>query len=69
MHYTLFNDNDSGFSGNNWANDTIDRHLTIYQLNDGTFCVNVDDHGKFTTFAGTSPCALATPTGSRGRSR
>ena len=57
VHFTILNDADSGFgpTGLAWANDTIDRHLRIYQLDDGRFCVNVADHGKFVTYAGDGP--------------
>jgi hypothetical protein len=60
VHYTLTNDYDSGFAGNAWANDTIDRQLRIWKLPAGTFCVVVKDEGKFVTFAGTSPSGLST---------
>lgn len=60
VDYTLVNDYDSGFGGNAWANDTIDRQLRIWQLPAGTFCVQVADHGKFVTFAGTSPSSFST---------
>jgi hypothetical protein len=67
VHYTLLNDYDSGFGGNAWANDTIDRHLRVYRLGDGTFCANVQDHGTFVTFAGTSPSGASTvPAGVKG---
>lgn len=68
VHYTLVNDFDSGFAGNAWANDTIDRHLRIWSEADGTFCANVQDDGSFVTFAGPSPSGLATVSaGIRGR--
>lgn len=60
VRYKLTNDFDSGFGGNAWANDTIDRQLRIWQLPTGTFCVQVADHGKFVTFAGASPSGLST---------
>jgi hypothetical protein len=60
VHYTLVNDYDSGFAGNAWANDTIDRHLRVYGLADGTFCANVEDHGSFVTLTGTSPSGAST---------
>jgi hypothetical protein len=56
----LVNDYDSGFAGNAWANDSIDRHLRIWKLDDGTYCSQVEDHGKFLTFAGTSPSGYST---------
>lgn len=54
VHFTLQNDPDSGFAGNNWATDTIDRQLRIFQVADG-YCAVVTDHGTFVTLAGTSP--------------
>ncbi len=60
VHYKILNDADSGFnSGQAWANDSIDRHLRIWQLDDGTFCAQVEDHGKFVTYAGQSPGATS----------
>jgi hypothetical protein len=58
VHYNLVNDYDSGFAGNAWANDTINRHLRIWREADGTFCANVQDDGSFVTFAGPSPSGL-----------
>lgn len=60
VHYTLVNDYDSGFAGNAWANDTILRHLRIWQGSGGTFCVQVADAGWFATFAGVSPSGTST---------
>lgn len=58
--YTLRNDADSGFGGNYWANDTILRHLRIWSLAGGTYCVQVADIGTFVTYAGTSPSGAST---------
>lgn len=60
VNFTLTNDYDSGFAGNAWANDTIKRHLQIWQESNGTFCARVADDGKFVTFAGASPGGSAT---------
>src|SRR5436190_1609881 len=60
VHFKTINNYDSGFGGNMWANDTIDRELRIWQASDGTFCSNVADHGRFVTFAGASPGNTAT---------
>lgn len=60
VNYTLTNDYDSGFGGNAWANDTIDRHLQVWQTAPGTFCATIEDHGTFSTFAGTSPSGTST---------
>ena len=53
--YTLTNDFDSGVAGNAWANDTVKRHLQIFDLGDGTYCAAVNDTGSFVTFPGPSP--------------
>lgn len=58
--YTLRNDADSGFAGNDWADDTILRHLRIWSEADGSYCVQVADVGTFTTYAGTSPSGAST---------
>ena len=59
--YTLVNDYDSGFAGNAWANDTIQRRLRIWNSDDtGKFCAQVRDTGGFVTFAGASPSGLST---------
>jgi hypothetical protein len=60
VNFTVVNDSDSGFAGNEWANDTIDRQLQVWQLSDGTFCAQVADHGKFVTLAGASPSGAST---------
>ena len=60
VHYGLVNDYDSGFAGNAWANDTIDRHLRIWSTGPGAYCATVEDHGSFVTFAGTSPSGTST---------
>jgi hypothetical protein len=59
--YKLVNDYDSGFAGNAWANDTINRQLRIWKSKStGKFCAQVRDTGTFVTFAGTSPSGLST---------
>lgn len=60
VHYTLLNDYDSGFAGNAWANDTINRRVRIWRHGDGTFCVQVADEGEFVTFAAPSPSGSST---------
>jgi hypothetical protein len=59
VSYTLTNDYDSGFAGNAWANDTINRNLRIWQVG-STFCAQTSDRGSFSTFAGTSPSGSST---------
>src|SRR5262249_8502478 len=44
-----------GFGGNIWADDSVDRHLRIWSQSDGKYCAQIEDHGKFVTYAGTSP--------------
>ena len=53
--YTLTNDPDSGVKGNDWATDTIKRHLQIFDLGAGNVCATVNDTGSFVTVAGHSP--------------
>jgi type II secretory pathway pseudopilin PulG len=59
--YKLVNNYDSGFAGNAWANDTVNRQLRIWRSKDtGKFCAQVRDTGGFVTFAGTSPSGFST---------
>jgi hypothetical protein len=37
--YTTTNDPDSGTCGNDWATDSFDRHLTVFQKDDGSLLV------------------------------
>src|SRR5579864_6932601 len=66
VNYTLINDFDSGVAGNAWANDTINRHLSIRQVGNAApnsttqYCATVDDTGSFVTFAGVSPAGTST---------
>jgi len=53
--YTITNDPDSGVNGNDWATDTIKRHMQVFDLGDGTYCAAVNDTGSFVTLAGDSP--------------
>ena len=62
VHGKMINDYDSGYAGNAWVNDSIDRHLRIWQLGDGTYCSQVEDNGTFLTFDGTSPSGFSTVT-------
>jgi hypothetical protein len=49
---------DSGTCGNNWAEDTYDRHFTVHDNGDGTFTVVEQfKQGSFVTSAGASPGA------------
>ena len=55
VNYTLVNDYDSGVNGNAWANDTINRHLQVWNVSGNEYCAIVEDQGSFVTFAGDSP--------------
>ena len=55
VHFMLVNDYDSAVGGGSWANDTIDRHLEVWQVGDGVYCSTVSDQGSFVTFANSSP--------------
>src|SRR5712692_3570991 len=54
---------DSGTCGNNWADDTFNRHFTVFQnKDDGSFlAVEQFKDGNFVTTAGSSPGACNNP--------
>jgi hypothetical protein len=53
---------DSGTCGNNWANDTFDRHFTVHNNHDGTFTVTEQfKDGTFVTPASDSPVVNFSP--------
>jgi hypothetical protein len=55
---------DSGTCGNDWANDTFDRHFTVHRNADSTFTVVEQfKKGSFTTMDGASPGACETNIG------
>jgi hypothetical protein len=55
---------DSGTCGNDWANDTFDRHFTARSNGDGTYTVVEQfKNGSFTTSIGASPGACETNPG------
>lgn len=58
--YGLYNNYDSGVGGNAWANDTINRHVQVFDLGGGMYCAVVNDTGSFVTFAGESPNGTGT---------
>jgi hypothetical protein len=63
VNYKEINDPDSGYGGNNWATDSMNRHLRIWSQTGGTYCVQQEDNGSsFTTVAGLSPSGYATVT-------
>src|SRR3990167_2231068 len=43
----VLNTVDSGEGGNNWAFDTLNRQIKVYQNTDNTYCVLADYEGKF----------------------
>jgi len=60
--WKAINDYDSSTSGTAWANDSLNRHLQVYDMGpststpgDESFCAIVKDQGSFVTFAGVSP--------------
>jgi hypothetical protein len=60
QHYGPFTSTspDSGTCGNDWANDTFDRHFTVRANGDGTFTVVEQfKNGSFVTTGGASPGA------------
>ena len=48
----VLNDVDSGFGGNNWAFDNLQRKIEVYTQADGSFCAVVNYHGTFDAQAG-----------------
>ena len=56
-HYGPFpsSSTDSGTCGNDWANDTFDRHFTVHSDANGVRVVEQFKNGDFTTFAGLNP--------------
>lgn len=58
---------DSGTCGNNWAQDSFDRHFTITKNSDNSYLVVEQfKDGSFVTNAGSSPGACQTPPPSTG---
>jgi hypothetical protein len=56
VNYSMVNDYDSGVgTPTPWANDTINRHLQIFQVGTGSYCAVVSDEGSFVTFDSTGP--------------
>ena len=47
--FAVASDPDSGNVGD-WATDTFNRHVQIWQEQDGTYCAKADDSGTFTTY-------------------
>lgn len=57
VNFGILNDADSGTKGNEWAVDTINRTVQVYQISESSFCAVVTDQGTFVTVAGASPQA------------
>jgi hypothetical protein len=53
--YTLTNDLDSAVGGSNWANDTLNRHLQVFDMGSGQFCGVLSDNGSFVTLGTVDP--------------
>ena len=51
----VVNSIDSGFGGNNWAYDNYTRQIKVWRTGPNTYCGTVQEEGRFTTVAGTSP--------------
>lgn len=60
----VVHDVDSGLAGNNWAFDTITRHIRVWNMGGTNYCGVVNDDAEFRAVAGqTSPGATGTLTG------
>lgn len=53
--YKLINDPDSSVTGHNWAIDSFNKHIQVWQTGTNSFCAVVHYEGSFTTVAGNSP--------------
>ena len=51
--FHVASDPDSGNVGD-WATDTFDRHMQIWQAADGSYCARADDSGTFTSYGAPS---------------
>jgi len=67
VRYQVVNDVDTGVRGNNWALDTYDRAVRVWQKSAARYCAASTFGGRFTSIAGTSPGGKTTiPAGVRG---
>lgn len=57
VSFLIKNDADSGTTTPEWAVDTINRTVQVYQVSESSFCAVVTDQGTFITVAGASPQA------------
>lgn len=53
--YEVVNDADSSVTGQNWAMDSFNKHVQVWQTGANTFCAIVRYAGSFTTLASNSP--------------
>jgi len=53
--YKLVNDLDSSVTGHDWAVDSFNKHVQVWQTGTHNFCAIVRYEGSFTTVAGNSP--------------
>lgn len=53
--YKLNNDADSGTQSPQWATDSLNRSLKVFDLGGGTYCATVNDTGSFVTTGPVSP--------------
>lgn len=53
--YKLINDPDSSITGHDWAIDSFNKHVQVWQTGTDSFCAVVHYEGKFTTVSGNSP--------------
>jgi hypothetical protein len=58
--YEVTNDLDSAVGGQNWANDTLNRHLQVWQVGSDQYCAQLSDNGSFVTLGSVDP-ATGTP--------
>ena len=67
VRYHVLDDVDTGLRGNNWAFDSYDRSVRVWQKSNGRYCASSTYSGRFTTVAGASPGGTTTlPAGIRG---
>jgi hypothetical protein len=55
VSYRVVNDVDTGARGDNWAFDTYQRNVRVWQKSPGRFCSASTYKGTFTSLAGVSP--------------
>ena len=53
--FQVTGDADSGQGGNYWALDSYMKHVQVWDMTDGTFCVQVKYNGSFVTVLGRGP--------------